>query len=93
MGSVEPLVDGLTEQEEIVRVRNHKDGADSIITVGIPNVVLRIHRDVVFGEHHFEGLKEVHLCAVNEDHTLLNSVIGVPAGGFDDTVNDRLEKH
>lgn len=89
MGSVVSLEDGLTEQEEIVRVLQQKESANTFITVCIPNVILGVDCDIVFRVHHFEGLKQAKLITVNEGHSLLNSVLGLTTGGLNDAFNDR----
>lgn len=92
MHGVVTLVDWLTEQEEVIRVGSEQESADLTITIHIPNVVRWLNNQVVFTEHHLHGLEHVSLCAVNEDGTLLDSVLSSVASSSNDTLNNWLKK-
>ena len=92
MSSVVTLVDGLTEQEEIVRVGHKEHSANTAVTIRVPNIFLGVNLNVVFREHHLDWFEQAQLSTVDKSHTLRDSVLSSTTGSSNDSVNQRLEE-
>jgi hypothetical protein len=68
------LVDGLTQNEEVVLICSNQKRAHFTVAIHVPSEVLRLNTEVPILEHEFERCKPVELAAVKVCVAIFNQV-------------------
>jgi len=92
VNGVVAVEDRLAKEEEVVLVRQQQHRADSVIAIGVPDVLRGVDLNVVLGEHERDGLEEVSLLTVHEDHSVLDRILSLATRSTDHVIEECLKQ-